>query len=118
MPGPVEIAAPIRQAFELPPVSHRSVEFTQRYEGVRATLRAMTSAPHAALFQGSGTLANDVVAGALDGPGIVLVNGEFGRRLADQARAWGLPIRTLEWTWGREWDVDQISDAMEDVNWV
>jgi len=118
MPGPVEIAAPIRQAFERPPISHRSEEFTQRYEGVRARLRAVTGAPHAALFQGSGTLANDVVAGALDGPGLVLVNGEFGRRLAEQARAWGLPVRTLEWTWGSPWDLDQISAAMEGVNWV
>jgi aspartate aminotransferase-like enzyme len=118
MPGPVEIAAPIRHAFERPPVSHRSEEFTQRYEGVRARLRAMTGAPHAALFQGSGTLANDVVAGSLDGPGLVLVNGEFGRRLADQARAWRLPFRTLEWTWGSAWDLEQISAALEGVRWV
>ena len=124
MPGPVEIAAPIRHAFERPPISHRSDEFTRRYEGVRAALRSLTGAPHAALFQGSGTLANDVVAGALDGPGLVLINGEFGQRLADQARAWGLPVRTLEWPWGDAWDLDQIARAMDGhdrqgkVGWV
>src|SRR5258708_23388679 len=118
MPGPVEIAAPIRQAFERPPISNRSEEFTERYEAVRARLCAMTGVPHTALFQGSGTLANDVVAGALKGPGLVLVNGEFGRRLADQARAWGLPIRTLEWTWGSPWDIGQISGALEGAGWI
>ena len=118
MPGPVEIAAPIRHAFGHPPVSHRSDEFTLQYERVRGILRAMTGAPHAALFQGSGTLANEVIAATLQGPGLVLVNGEFGRRIADQALAWDLPVRTLEWPWGRPWDLDQIRTALEGVDWV
>src|SRR5258708_16213052 len=118
MPGPVEIAAPIRHAFGQPPISHRSAEFTRHYERVRAILRAMTGAPYVALFQGSGTLANEVVAAALEGPGLVLVNGEFVRRLADQARAWSLPVRTLEWPWGRAWDIDQIASALDGVGWM
>ena len=118
MPGPVEIAGPIREAFHKPPISHRCDEFSQRYEAIRGRLRAMANARHVALFQGSGTLANDVVAATLEGPGLVLVNGEFGERLARQARAFSLPVRTLEWDWGSSWDLDRIDRAMHGVRWV
>jgi aspartate aminotransferase-like enzyme len=118
MPGPVEIADPIREAFHRPPISHRSPEFIQRFEGVRSRLRALAGAPHVALFQGSGTLANEVIAGSLDGPGLVLINGEFGARIARQAQAWSLPVRILEWPWGESWDLDQAARAMDGVRWV
>jgi aspartate aminotransferase-like enzyme len=78
----------------------------------------MTRARHTAIFEGSGTLANDVIAGALDGPGLVLVNGEFGERLANQARAWSLPVQTLDWPWGATWNLEQIDRALRGVRWV
>ena len=34
-----------------------------------------------AMMPGSGTLANEVIAGSLEGPGVVLINGEFGARI-------------------------------------
>jgi aspartate aminotransferase-like enzyme len=118
MPGPVEIAEPIRQAFVRPPISHRSVEFVQRFEAIRARLSVLTGAPQVALFQGSGTLANDVVASSMDGPGLILVNGEFGARLVRQAQAWSLPVRVLEWPWGSPWDLSQIEAELADVSWI
>jgi aspartate aminotransferase-like enzyme len=118
MPGPVEIAGPIREAFQRAPISHRSCEFIQQFEAVRQRLRGVTGAAHAALFQGSGTLANEIIACALHGPGVVLVNGEFGHRIAEQARAWDLQIRILDWPWGEPWDLDRISKALEGVRWV
>jgi aspartate aminotransferase-like enzyme len=119
MPGPVEIAEPVRLALHRLALSHRSEEFVARFEGVRASLRAMTGARHAALFEGSGTLANDVVAGALEGPGLILINGEFGSRLANQARGWSLAYRVLEWPWGQAWDLDQIDRALSrGADWI
>lgn len=122
LPGPVEIAAEIRAAFAGPPISHRSDEFIQRFEAVRARLRSMTGAAQAALMVGSGTLANDAVGGQLEGPGLVLVNGEFGARLAAQARRWGLDCRVLEWPWGRAWDLDQVAGSLTQgyprVDWI
>ncbi len=41
-------------------------------------------------------------------PGLVLVNGEFGERLAGQASRAGLRFRALRWRWGSPWDLDQI----------
>ena len=118
MPGPVEIDPRIQAQFQLPPLSHRGSDFTCRFEGVRATLSEMTGAPHVALFTGSGTLANDAVASCLDGPGLVLINGEFGARIAAQAQRWNLPVRTLEWSWGSAWDFKQIQEALVGASWV
>jgi aspartate aminotransferase-like enzyme len=79
-----------------------------------------------ALFVGSGTLANDVVAAALaadrgSGTGLILVNGEFGARLARQALRFGLKFRTLRQPWGRPWDLAEVSRALagdRSVGWV
>jgi aspartate aminotransferase-like enzyme len=118
LPGPVEIAPEIQAAFHLPPVYHRSAEFVERFESVRASLRQLTGARNVALFNGSGTLANDVVASCLEGPGVILVNGEFGRRLADQARRWNLSIRVIEWPWGVQWDFEQIEASLGNAEWI
>src|SRR5438552_15538042 len=120
MPGPVEIADEVREAFVQPPISHRCPDFIDRYEAVRASLRALTGAPNAALLTGSGTLANEVVAGCLEGPGVVLVNGEFGGRIARQATRWELPLRIVEWPWGTPWDLEAVGRAMEEhgAGWV
>jgi len=118
MPGPVEVSGEVQAAFRAPPVSHRSPDFLQRFEAVRERLREFTGARHVAMFQGSGTLANDAVASCLSGDGLILVNGEFGRRLAQQAERWRLPARVLEWPWGIAWDLDQVRDHLGPANWI
>jgi aspartate aminotransferase-like enzyme len=124
MPGPVEIAEPVRQAFARRPVSHRDLEFLEAYERVRATLRRLSGGMDVAVLVGSGTTANDAVSLQLraafgDLPGLVLVNGEFGRRLASQAARAGLQFRTQRWAWGEPWDLAAISSSLRsDVAWV
>jgi aspartate aminotransferase-like enzyme len=118
MPGPVEIDAKVRAVFCRAPLSHRGVEFIERFEGVRASLAALTGARHVALMNGSGTLANEAVASCLEGPGVVLVNGEFGARLAKQAQRWNLPVRVVEWPWGVPWDLDRVESELAGARWV
>ena len=118
MPGPVEIDAKVQAAFHQPPLSHRSDEFIRRFEGVRATLARMTGAKHAALLNGSGTLGNEAVASCLEGPGVVLVNGEFGARIARQAARWNLPVNVVEWPWGVPWDLDRVATELDGAQWV
>jgi aspartate aminotransferase-like enzyme len=71
---------------------------------------------------GSGTLANDVVAGQLsllNAPGLVLSNGEFGRRLVDQACRFGLNHRVLEVPWGRALDLNAVRAGLAaGARWV
>ena len=118
MPGPVEIDAKVRAVFCQAPLSHRGSEFISRFEGVRATLAQMTGARHVALLNGSGTLANEAVGSCLEGPGVVLVNGEFGARLARQAERWRLPVRIVEWPWGVPWDLQRVERELGNAEWV
>ena len=93
LPGPVALWPGVAEAFARAPVSHRAEPFLHAMEHVRGRLCRMTGARHVQVLVGTGTLANDVVAGqlaALGTPGLVLAAGEFGDRLVDQAQRWGL----------------------------
>ena len=125
LPGPVAIAPAVTAAFHEPLVYHRSEEFLPLFEGVRARLGALVGGKKVAVFVGSGTLANDAIAATLAaGPhadrGLMLVSGEFGERLARQAKRVGLAPRVLTWDWGRPWDLTEIDDALKGLagGWV
>jgi aspartate aminotransferase-like enzyme/GNAT superfamily N-acetyltransferase len=123
LPGPVEIALPVREAFARRPLSHRSAEFIEAYERTRARLSALACGMETAILVGSGTTANDAVAAHLravcrDAPGLVLANGEFGDRLIQQARRAGLRFEALRWSWGRAWDFAHIERAARGAAWI
>ena len=84
LPGPVAVRREVRRAFEQAPESHRGESFKKDFQSARQILCELVRAKNVGLFMGSGTLANDVVAGQLSllaGRGLVLSNGEFGDRL-------------------------------------
>jgi aspartate aminotransferase-like enzyme len=117
LPGPVTVAPQVHRAFQQAPIYHRGPEFISLFRKVRRTLGDMVGGRDVALFNGSGTLANEAVAATLaadrrPGPGVLLVNGEFGQRLARQATRFGLAPRVLEWPWGQPWDLDEVEAAL------
>jgi aspartate aminotransferase-like enzyme len=117
LPGPVTTSRRVREAFQAPSIYHRGPEFIGMFQEVRNTLAQLAGAKGCALFNGSGTLANEAVAAALaatqtEAHGILLVNGEFGRRLATQALRFGLKPRLLEWSWGQPWDLEEVQAAL------
>lgn len=106
-PGPVHIRPEVRRAFEGPPLSHRSAEFVALLRGLRTRVAKLVRAPEAAVLLGSGTLANEAVAARLaaeGGRGLVLTNGEFGERLVEQARRWGIAAEVVASPWGAALD--------------
>ena len=116
LPGPVAIHPAIASAFARPAVSHRSEAFVESVRGVEAQLATMVGARHCTLMLGSGTLANDAVAAQLalrEEPGAVVVDGEFGRRLADHAHRAGLAFGTFARPWGEPWTMTELDDALE-----
>ena len=120
MPGPVCIHPRVARAWASPPVSHRSPAFTDSYQEVRSGLNGLVSGMEmeVTLFPGAGTLANDAVAANLKAifghqEGLVLSNGEFGERIANQALSAGLRFRQLEFAWGEPWSVPAVEDALE-----
>ena len=103
MPGPVSVRAAVRASFAEPPISHRSAQFGELLGRVRGRLRELCRVRDVLLLPGSGTLANDAIAAQLAAEaraGLVLSNGEFGERLADHARRWGLEFELLRADWG------------------
>ena len=111
MPGPVAVRREVRRAFEQAPESHRGESFKKDFQSAKQILCELVRAKHVELFVGSGTLANDAVAGQLSllkGRGLVLSNGEFGERLVDHARRFNLKFDTLAFDWGRPLDLAAV----------
>jgi aspartate aminotransferase-like enzyme len=117
LPGPVEVAPHVAAAYCATPTSHRSDAFVARYNRVRQVLSDMVGGHGVALLVGSGTLANEAVAAAIAArhgraAGLVLSNGEFGRRLADLAARWGLRFRMHALPWGDAYDAAAVAQSL------
>lgn len=114
-PGPVGLLPSVRERMTRPPESHRAAVFAKDLATVRDALCEMTQARHVALACGSGTLANDMVAGqiAVSGEHALVINdGEFGGRLVDHARRHRIPHTVLEKPWGESPTAAEIDSAM------
>jgi aspartate aminotransferase-like enzyme len=124
LPGPVAIHSQVREAFSRDPFSHRSRAFAQLLAATRQALCRLVGAPQVEILVGSGSLANDVVAGQisqLHAPGVILANGEFGERLVDHARRFGLEFEVLRQSWGQALDseaIRQYTDHHPGVRWL
>jgi len=125
MPGPAHLSAKVAEAFAKPMMSHRGLRFAEIFGGIRSRLFDLTGQP-AALFVGSGTLANEVVGATLGADrslkrGLMFINGEFGRRLVNQAKRARLNFDQMEWEWGSPWNLSEIEETLEenpDINWI
>jgi len=116
LPGPVSIRHEVRAALDRLPVSHRSEQFKEEFALVRRLLCQLVRARNVEILLGSGTLANDAIAAQLTltgEAGLVLSNGEFGRRLIDHARRAGLPFAALDLEWGSGFDREQVRQLLE-----
>ena len=124
LPGPVAIGKHVHAALAQPAISHRSRTFVLQMADVQQRLCELTNAPRAILMLGSGTLANEAIAGQIatsKQAGVVVVDGEFGSRLADHARRWSLPFATFERDWGSPWSLAELQQFVAerpDVRWL
>jgi aspartate aminotransferase-like enzyme/GNAT superfamily N-acetyltransferase len=126
LPGPVHVSAGVQSAFAGPSESHRSCQFVAEFEDVRARLRQLAGGMGVALFPGSGTLANDVVGAAIAADrtkhaGLILANGEFGRRLLRHATRWRLHHHALDFEWGTPWDLTAVAECLASkpsIDWI
>jgi aspartate aminotransferase-like enzyme len=122
LPGPVTIAPEVHAAFHRMPIYHRGPDFLALFEKVRGRLAGMVGCRNVAIFNGSGTLGNEVVAATLAAEprptnGVILVNGEFGQRLVRQAARFGLSFDVLSWPWGKPWNLGEIERRVTSKEW-
>ncbi len=118
LPGPVTVRREVRRAFEQAPESHRADSFKQDFQQTKQLLCDLTNATKVELLFGSGTLANDMIGAQLSvlpGPGIVLSNGEFGQRLANQARRFKLRFEHVEFGWGAPLDLSVVRERLSHI---
>jgi aspartate aminotransferase-like enzyme len=116
LPGPVTVRREVRRAFEQAPESHRGDSFMKEFHAAKQVLCELVRASKVELFLGSGTLANDVIAGQLsleNKPGLILSNGEFGERLLDQGKRAGLQFQAQAYPWGEAFDLTRVRKALE-----
>ena len=124
LPGPVSIAEGVLEANSTEPNSHRSQQFIKYFNDFRKTLSRKLNAQHVQIMMGSGTLANDVVAAQLSvlpGRGLVLINGEFGERLQDQAIRIGLDFDVIHAKLGKTFKQEEIEKAISNntnLEWI
>jgi len=124
LPGPVHIAPHVHKALGELPISHRSESFLKMHRETKRLLCRLVKAQHVEIFTGSGTLANDIVAGQLSllrGKGLILSNGEFGDRLIQQARRFNLSFETVRLDWGDIFNYGGIKktiDRTPDLAWL
>lgn len=114
LPGPVFTRPEVDAAFSAPAHSHRGPAFLAQIGAVRRQLCELTGARNVQLLAGSGSLANTVVAAQLglrDTTGLVISNGEFGERLADEATRAQLRFDALRLPWGQTFNLGQVESC-------
>lgn len=124
LPGPVDFSKQVQEVYNEKPCSHRGDAFVKDFQKVRSSLCKLTGAEHVQVLMGPGTLANDAVAGQLSllcKTGLILVSGEFGRRLVKNANGAKLFFHTLEIPEGEAFersDIEKILNKHSDIEWV
>ncbi|MEG0473461.1 MAG: aminotransferase class V-fold PLP-dependent enzyme [Solibacillus sp.] len=113
-PGPVAL----EKQLEHSTLSHRSAKFQQELTHMKAQLLQLAQSNVVIPLVGTGTLANDAMLGQLKSEfneecGLILVNGEFGNRLANQAKQWGLRVEKMDFGWGQPFELDQIEQKLQ-----
>ena len=124
LPGPVAIVKGVLAASSAEPGSHRTASFVERMTAFRTMLSKKLHADKVQIMTGSGTLGDDVVAAhlaLLPGKGLVLVNGEFGKRLQDQAVRAGLDFTVVRADLGKAFSkegLEKVIDSTPGLEWI
>jgi aspartate aminotransferase-like enzyme/GNAT superfamily N-acetyltransferase len=124
LPGPVAIAPAVRAAFAAEPFSHRSPAYRDMLARAKSRLLELTDAQGVEILMGTGTLANDMVAGqlaCLGAKGLVIDSGEFGARLARHARGFNLRHDVHRSPEDAPLDfaaLEKLLDADPDIRWI
>lgn len=124
LPGPVDFSKQVKEVYGEKPCSHRSDVFAKDFQKVRNQLCSLVNTKHVQVLMGPGTLANDAIAGQLSlmgRPGLILISGEFGRRLVRNANGAKLFFETLEIPEGHAFQRSDLEQALKDnpgIEWI
>ncbi|MDF7823336.1 GNAT family N-acetyltransferase [Pontiellaceae bacterium B12227] len=124
LPGPVDFGKQVLDVYNDKPCSHRGDVFVGDFQKVRKLLCDLSGAEQVQVLMGPGTLANDAVAGQISllcSTGLILISGEFGRRLVRNANGAKLFFHTLEIPEGQAFQRSEIEKTLKDhpeIEWI
>jgi len=124
LPGPVDFSKQVEEVYGKKPCSHRGDVFVKDFQKVRSQLCRLVNAEHVQVMMGPGTLANDAIAGQLSllgRPGLILISGEFGRRLVRNANGAKLFFETLEIPEGQAFQRGDLEQSLKEnpgTEWI
>jgi 2-aminoethylphosphonate-pyruvate transaminase len=114
-PGPVNVAANLRQAISRSDICHREPDFDALLGCIEHKLLSLFQIKkrkryRAVVITGSGTAANEAMLSSVVGHGQVLIlsNGEFGERLLKTSQIHNPQTHLIEEPWGQAFDADRI----------
>ncbi len=116
LPGPVSVVKGVVEAYSAKSDSHRGRQFMRNFDSLRKTLCERVNSEKVYILMGSGTLANDIISAQLSllaGKGLVLINGEFGKRLEDHAARAKLNYETYSIADGQTFDIKELSGVIQ-----
>lgn len=115
-PGPTEVPPPVREAFALPMIHHRSEEFGSILTSVRKRLTWLSGCDgEPVLLASSGTGGMEAAVASLFAPGeevVIVQGGKFGERWVDLANHYGLKTNVVRVEWGRAVSVEAVTKAL------
>ncbi|MFS0785382.1 GNAT family N-acetyltransferase [Shouchella sp. 1P09AA] len=122
LPGPVPLTNRHKTFLQGDIYSHRSDLFIETHFFCQQALRELTNSAHVEILTGTGTLANEAIGYELKkigSKGLILVNGEFGRRLVQIATRLALDFSILELKDGFSFTGETLSFVREeDIDWI
>jgi aspartate aminotransferase-like enzyme/GNAT superfamily N-acetyltransferase len=124
LPGPVDFSKQVQEVYSDKPCSHRGDAFGKDFQKARDLLCGLVNADQVEIMMGPGTLANDAIAAQLAllcKPGLILVSGEFGRRLVKNANGAKLIFQPLEIPEGQAFSRSDIEGALNKypgIEWI
>jgi len=114
-PSLPRVVPAVLQAAAVHPRAHRGRTVMATLRRIRERLCAATGAEDVQVLAGTGTLANDAIAAQLarrPGRGLVLVNGEFGERLAAHVSGAAAAADVVRVDWGQAFDFPAIAASL------
>ncbi|SDW76889.1 pyridoxal-phosphate-dependent aminotransferase family protein [Litoreibacter albidus] len=115
-PGPVNVAASLRNAICKEDICHREPDFDSLLASIEQKLLTLfeirkRNRYRAVVITGSGTAANEAILSSVVGTGAILIlsNGEFGERLYKTSLIHNARTHLLQQPWGIPFDTDQIA---------
>jgi len=121
LPGPTAVPERVRQAIAAPVLDHRGAEFRAIFARAEELLKPIIGTVNPVLFfacSGTGVMEASLINAVAPGERVlVCVNGQFGERFANIAKAIGAQVDVLEIPWGRAIDPAQIEERVKSAEY-